>query len=347
MADLDLLRFHAQSLQDYAAFWFDPVARQESEVSEEEAAYHLCEHAAMLLRYTGREMYLQGLAEQPPDRRRSLILAVCRYLAGLALTATARRLLSDDVLDADQLSELEDLIIERDALEEVLAVAARLSADLLRDGDGELRRELATVRSVVAELDDLLWERSDALSVACRALAGLRAQLAAAPDERAQWWFGKAVALDETFEQGSLRELLDSPAPPLRPARPEGVIPLAASLFARREASVRLAAADMASALSVPSLGAIIPELLGVRVVVTRLDPDAYQFVFIDDHTRERSTRLDGHHLVARHGNDDRAMSPITAGVATLRGGGVFDSCRVETADGQPVGTLVLDASNG
>jgi hypothetical protein len=183
--------------------------------------------------------------------------------------------------------------------------------------------------------------------VACRALAGLRAQLAAAPDERAQWWFGKAVALNETFEQASLQALLNNAAPPARPARPEGVIRLSASLFARRGATVRLAAADVPSVLPVPSLGALIPELPGVRAVVTQLDPDAYQFVFIDDHTRERSTRLDGYRLVARHGNEDLATSPITAGVATLRGGGVFDSCQIETPDGQPVGTLVLDASNG
>lgn len=347
MPDQDLLRFHAQSLRDYAAFWFDPEARQEGGISEEEAAYHLCEHAAMLFRYTGQEVYLQGLAEQAPDWRRSLVLAVCRYLAGLSLTTTARRLLSVDVLDADQLTEMEDLIIERDSLEEVMGLAVHLSADLLRGGDGELRRGLATARSIVAELDDVLWERPDVLSVACRALSGLRAQLAAAPDVRAQWWFGKAVDLDEAFEHGSLQELLTNAAPLVRPPRRESVIRLSSSLFARRETTVRLAAADVPSVLPPPSLAALIPELPGVRAVVTQLAPDAYQFVFIDDHTRERSTLLDGRRLIARHGNEDQATSPITAGLAVLREVGVFDSCRIETADGQPVGALILDASNG
>lgn len=64
MANRDLLQFHAQSLRDYAAFWFDPEARQESKVSEEEAAHHLCEHAAMLFRYTGQEVHFQGLTGQ-------------------------------------------------------------------------------------------------------------------------------------------------------------------------------------------------------------------------------------------------------------------------------------------
>ena len=68
MADLDLLRFHAESLREYATFWFDPDSRQDSDVSEEEAAYHLCEHAAMLFRYTAQEVYLKGIVEQPPDR---------------------------------------------------------------------------------------------------------------------------------------------------------------------------------------------------------------------------------------------------------------------------------------
>jgi hypothetical protein len=346
MADLDLLRFHAQSLRDYAAFWFDPEARQESEVSEEEAAYHLCEHAAMLLRYTGREASITGLAEQPPDRRRSLVLAVCRYLAGLSLTATARRLLSDDVLDAEQLTELEDLVIERDAVEEVLALATRLAADLFHDGDSELRRELATARSAVAELDDVLWERPDALSVACPALAGLRAQLAAAPDERTQWWFGKAPVLDETFERRSLQELLAAAASPAPPARPEGVIPFSSSLFGRREKPIRLAAADASSVAPLPSLGALIPELPGVRAVVTRLEPDAYQFVFIDDNTRERSARLEGHLLVARLDDAGRTASLISGGVAVLRGVGAFDSCQIETAGHLVVATLLLDPAD-
>lgn len=345
MADLNLLRFHAQSLRDYAALWFDPEARQEDEVSEEEVAYHLCEHTAMLLRYTEQDVYLQGLAEQAPDWRRSLVLAVCRYLTGLGLIATARRFLSVDVLDSDELTELEDFIIERDAIEEVLALATRLSADLLHEG--ELRRELATSRAVVAELDDILWTRPDALSVACRVLAGLRAQLVVAPAKRGQWWFGKAVDLDETFEQGSLVELLNNAALPRRPASTEGVIRLSASLFARKGATVRLAAADVPSVLPIPSLAALIRELPGVRTVVTQLDPDSYQFIFIDDRTRERSTRLDGHCLVASRGNEDQETSPITVGVATLRGCGDFDSCRIETTDGQLVGTLVLDASNG
>src|SRR5262245_30232642 len=216
MADPDLLLFHAQALRDYATFWFDPEARQASDVSEEEAAHHLCEHAAMLFRYTGREDGPEGLTGQPPERRRSLVLAACRYLGGLTLIDTARRLLTEEDLDADERTELEDLVIERDALEEVLTLATRLVADLLRDGGGELRRELATARSVVAELDDVLWDRPDVLSAACRVLAGLRAQLAVRPDERAQWWFGKALSLDESFEGGSLQELLAAAAPPAR-----------------------------------------------------------------------------------------------------------------------------------
>jgi hypothetical protein len=299
----------------------------------------------MLFRYTAQEMYLTGLTEQPPERRRSLVLAACRYLAGLALTDTARRLLSDDVLDTEQLTELEDLVIERDALEEVLALVTRLVTDLLRERESDLRQELATARSVVAELDDVLWDRADVLSVACRTLAGLRTQIAVPPDEWAQWWFGKAPSLDKMFEQGSLQELLAA-APPARPARPEGVILLSASFFARGEASVRLAAADVSSVPPVPSLGALIPELPGLRAVVTQLDPAAYQFVFIDDQTRERSTRLDGHRLVARLGDADRATSLIAGGVAILRGAGDFDSCRIETADPEVVATLVLDPAD-
>ncbi len=347
MADLDLLQFHAQSLREYAALWFDQDACQEEELSEEEAAYHLCEHAAMLLRYTGQEVYLQGLAEQAPDWRRSLVLAVCRYLTGLGLIATARRLLSVDVLDSDELTELEDLIIERDAIEEVLALATRLSADLFHEG--ELRRELATSRAIVAELDVILWTRPDALSVACRVLAGLRAQLAIEPDKRGQWWFGKAVDLDENFERKSLVELLDDTAVTKRSPRPKDVVDLSSSLFVQRPSTVQvaLAAADVPSVLPAPSLATLIPELPGMRAVVTRLDANTYQFVFVDDRTREHSAYLDGHRLVIRRGNEDRATSSITAGVATLRGCGDFDSCRIETTDGQLVGTLVLDASNG
>jgi hypothetical protein len=343
MADLDLLRFHAESLREYATFWFDPDSRQDSDVSENEAAYHLCEHAAMLFRYTGREDYLKGLTGQPTERRRSLVLAVCRYVGGLILIETARRLLSTDILDGDQLSEFEDLLIERDALEEVLALATRLVADLLRGGDGDLRGELATVRTLVADLDDSLWSRPDVVSVASRALAGLRSQLAVPPDERVQWWFGKAAFLDESFDRETLQELLAATAPAVTLAPLDSVIPFSSSLFGRREKPIRLAAADASSVPPVPSLGALIPELPGVRAVVTRLDPNAYQFVFIDDDTRERSTRLEGHLLVASLDDAGQATSLISGGVTVLRGVGAFDSCRIETAGRQVVATLLPD----
>jgi hypothetical protein len=346
MADLDLLRFHAESLRDYATFWFDPDSRQDRDVSEEEAAYHVCEHAAMLFRYTGREDYLQGLMGQPPERRRSLVLAVCRYVGGLTLLDTARGLLSTDILDEDQVSEFEDLLIERDALEEVLALASRLVADLLRGGDGDVRRELATARSAVAELDDALWSRPDVVSVTCRALAGLHSQLAVRPDKRIQWWFGKAMSLDETFEQGGLQQLLAVAAPTAPPAPSDSVIPISSSLFGRREKPIRLAAADASSVLLVPSLGALIPEFPEVRAVATWLESDAYQFVFIDDNTRERSTRFEGHLLVARLDDEGQTATLINDGVAALRCVGAFDSCRIETAGHQVVATLLLDPAD-
>jgi hypothetical protein len=346
LADSDLVWFHAQSLQDYAVLWFDPAVRQEKKVSREEAAYHLFEHTAMLFRYTGRGLYLQGLTDQSPERRRSLVLAVCRYLKNCCLTATAGQLLSGDILDAEQLTELEDLMIERDGIEEVLRLAERLSADLLRAGDSQLRQELATVRSIVAELDDVLWERPDALTVACRALAGLRAQLAAEPDTRGHWWFGIAADLDETFDQAPLWKLVLHTDGPLQSDRPKRPIPLSASLFRGPEVKPVLAAADAWQVAPVASLGALIPEVPGVRVIVTRLQQDTYQFVFIDNETCERATRLDGHSVVVRCGNDDRAKFLITGGLATVQVCKGFDTCWIEADDCQIVGTFVLDDSD-
>lgn len=347
MPDRDLLQFHAQSLREYATLWFDPESRQESGVSEEEAAFHLCEHASMLFRYTGREVYLDGLTGQPPDQRRSLVRGLCRYLDGLSLIDTARRLLSEEVLDADQMTELEDLVIERDALEETLTMASRLAADLIRGGDGELRRELATARSSVAELDDVLWARPDALSVACRALGGLRSQLAIRPDQRGQWWFGRAATLDETFEQSTLPELLAAAEPPAQLARPGGVLPFSASLFGRAPSAVGLAAANDSSGPAPATLNALVPELAGLRVLVTRLGPDIYQFVFIDDGSGERSNALEGHRLVASLSGGASVSSSVASGVAMLRSAVPFEGCRLETVDGQSAGTLVLDTTNG
>src|SRR5262249_55257382 len=126
----------------------------------------------------------------------------------------------------------------------------------------------------------------------------------------------------------------------------DGVIPFSSSLFGRREKPIRLAAADASSILPVPSLGALIPELPGVRAVVTLLEPDAYQFVFIDDDSRERSTGLEGHLLVARLDDGGRTASLISGGVAVLRGVGAFGSCRIETAGHQVVATLLLDPAD-
>jgi hypothetical protein len=346
MADSDILRFHSQSLRDYAVLWFDPETRRDLEITEEEAAYHLCEHAAMLLRYTGQAANLAGLMGQPPESRRSIVLAVCRYAACLTLTDTARQLLAEDVLDADQITKLEDLIIERDALEEVLSLAVRLVADLVRNSDVDLRRYLATARSSVAELDDILWVRQDVLSVASRALTGLRAQFAVRPDEQTHWWFAKAATLDESFEQGSIYELLRVAPASGQLAHRTRVVPFSARLFAQGKMSIRLAAADESSVAPVASLPGLVPDLPGVRVLVNQLSPESYQFVFIDNRTGERSTGLEGCLLVGWSGSEERAVSCITSGVAMLRTAVTFDGCRLETADGQLVSDLILDTTD-
>src|SRR5262245_10418581 len=113
------LRFHAEALRDYLLCWESDAHRRRRGVSEEEAAYHLLEHAGYLDRYGTSPSWVAQLRMLPPADRRPLVQAACRYTRGMTWAERARRLLAPEALSAEAFEEVEDLLLRRDALETV------------------------------------------------------------------------------------------------------------------------------------------------------------------------------------------------------------------------------------
>ena len=119
-----LVSFHRTCIREYAELWFDAIQRAEEGITAGDAAYHLCLHGTMLRRYTGEPAATAGLVELPAGERTSLLNAVGVYLRELILAPAAESILAEDVIEPEDLERLEDMLILRIGVEEVLLLRA-------------------------------------------------------------------------------------------------------------------------------------------------------------------------------------------------------------------------------
>jgi hypothetical protein len=224
----DDLRFHARALGDYLHYWESSGDRERAGVSEDEAAYHLLEHAGWLDRHAGASEWAGELRALPADDRRRLARAACRYAGGITWADRARRLLAADALSADEFEEVEDLLVRRDALETVWAVARELVADFL-SADSETGRGLALARCVAAEIDEVLAGRPDVASVAARVLGALPPPLPVPAELSAGWWYAGVRDLDRWYSEPPFRFAPRAAPRPAQRFEPDPEFALAAS----------------------------------------------------------------------------------------------------------------------
>jgi hypothetical protein len=206
------LRFHAEALRDYLLCWESADIRLRRGMSEEEAAYHLLEHAGWLDRYGAASTWVDELRSLPAEDRRRLIGAASGYAGGMTWAERARRLLAAEALSPEELEAVEDLLIRRDALETVWSAARMLAADLLAT-DAETGRSLAWTRSLAAEIDDELAQRPDVVSVAARVLNALPPPLTVPAELSAGWWYAGVRDLGAAYQRPVLPPRRSVPAP--------------------------------------------------------------------------------------------------------------------------------------
>jgi hypothetical protein len=192
------VRFHAEALREYLSCWESPEVRRELGVPEDEAAYHLLEHAGWLDRYGEKPSWIEELCRLPAENRKELVRAACAYVRRMNWAERARAMLSREALAADDLEHLENLLIRRDALETAWLVARRVVDDLLRT-DPSTARQLAEARCVAAEIDDILASRPDAVSVAAEVLSAFPRPLPAPEALERGWWFAGVRSSAQAF----------------------------------------------------------------------------------------------------------------------------------------------------
>ncbi len=200
MSDQPLSQFHEDMLAKYVECWNFPESRAEGDVSAEEAAYSLFEHASHLGRMRGTDRYLNSLRGLAPDERRRLGLAACRYIATMNLADQAHRILYHEALETEQIETVGSMVIRRDSLEAVLSLAVPVCGDLIRQ-DPDLSRALAKARCRAAEIDEALLERPDVIGLAASVMDGLKRTIKSDIDWKSHWWFSAGKELDVDVEK--------------------------------------------------------------------------------------------------------------------------------------------------
>lgn len=195
-----LAQFHADAMREYAACWVSPERRDELGVSHTEAAYHLIESASLLHRYTGDARCLKKVVELPHAEQARLLASACYYLSTLNIASKTEQLLTQEPFDDNHLAQIEDVIILRDGIECALDQIRQMASKVILQGDEELATRLERAISVVNEIDESLVSRPEVVSVASRALSGLKEHFQVAVNQKQYWWFGAAASLDEAFE---------------------------------------------------------------------------------------------------------------------------------------------------
>lgn len=206
---VELLKFHTQSLREYAECWQSSALRTTIDISKEEAAYHLLEHAGMLRRYTADEVSIRGLKELTEKKVVELVMSVCKYISCITLSERINELVAKDFLESEEIEEVEAILLDRDGLQTVIDLASELVRKLLNE-HSEVVIALADANCVAAEIDDLLLSRPDIISVASRPLEPFLQLIKTHLDMEKYWWFAKAREIDKTYQEQNLFEILGS-----------------------------------------------------------------------------------------------------------------------------------------
>lgn len=203
--------FHTRSLKDYSECWKSLERRQLMKMSTGEAAYHVLEHAGMLVRYTGDENHLRFLTELSAPERRALILAACDYVAEMVLPTRVEQLVKCEALDEEGLEQLEYLYVQRDGLGTVLNLARGLAQDQFGD-DAELGDAFEESRRVAVQASDLLLSRDDFLPVAGEVLADLPRKIRVPEGAAGRWSLDEPMQSAELHQRAHLQAAFAVPA---------------------------------------------------------------------------------------------------------------------------------------
>ncbi|HVC98300.1 MAG TPA: hypothetical protein VND64_31815 [Pirellulales bacterium] len=244
MVDPVMISFHEDSCREYLDYWCDPARREAAEMEENDAAYHVLEHAALLVRCVprGSSQVIRQVEGLAVEERVRLVRVASQFASQFSLSDYCKRLFRQEVLDVDDMAEIEVVLIQRDALDAVLDFAARLVTERIEEDD-DLLADLARAHCTADELDDTLLSRPDIIAPASRILDQT------CPPASAGLWLRKAREYDERFQEPTLAEFRRSVAESTSDAG-TGDLPHAVSLLLRRTQEIAAQAAEFRIAAS-------------------------------------------------------------------------------------------------
>lgn len=341
--------YHSASLREYVQLWFDEELRHETDINAADAGYHVVLHAVQLFRFTAEAAVLAGLESWPLNERQLLMTAVGSYLGELTFTDTLRQLLVRDDLEPEDLEQLEDVLLARDGLEEVLRFLPQLAEGFSDSHHASFQQSLADATAHAAECDALLQGRPDVLSVLGEPLAALEEAFEQPVDQQRSWWFQLPKQLAQEYELrswpsdvlgrlpqrgsnveepvGLVEELVRSPIasrPGTDVLREPSSLPMLALAAASETQSTK---ANYLSASQFPNfLWAVLSQA-----------SHFYQVLALHAETYERTSEWDGAKIVAWSTDGGQRSGWIEQGIAELQLTGPICGCRLCLADGREV----------
>lgn len=189
-------REELELLDRWLHLWRDATACAEAESTPAEAAWCVLQHAALARRYTGEDTIREGIEKFADEERYALVVQACAYGRGNSLTDSVAALVRKDALDAADMALAEDILLQRDALQQTIDFATTLGRPFVAAGDRDLARDLMALRARAAEADEQIRSRPDIFAIAGRVLQPLRETFRVPVDEAREWWFGLLPQLD-------------------------------------------------------------------------------------------------------------------------------------------------------
>jgi len=196
-----LIDIHRSALNNYLEL-FTAESDSVLNISVQDVAFSVLQHAGMLYRYTADSTVLDSLMKLDTQ---SLLERGFEYVQSLVLIEQLKKTMRVEPVNDYQIMDLEYMIGVREELEAFCNTAQHLMADGLAKGDLSFVSDLAAARAYAGEFDRIAGKDPALLSVAAESFSDLKNLFAIECNRKDYWWLyisESYARAEESFADG-------------------------------------------------------------------------------------------------------------------------------------------------